>query len=257
MKLNRLFLSVLGVALVTNTFAYKGYLNSYVGIVKDGSGSCVHTFYFNRTSDGLASCGEGNESSAMMTKVTYETISVSDADNVLFNFNEASLNWQGKKYLANFATRVDHQQDVSKISIGGYTDAIGSADYNMRLSKRRANAVRNFLITQNYPADKIDAMGYGSSSAIISRDCFAKYGRDHKRRIDEILNKLKARKFNTKHLSNKTLQEKMTLQRKVKLLQVARSKLIACAAPDRRVVFTIMHVEQVEKGAFENSKSQP
>jgi outer membrane protein OmpA-like peptidoglycan-associated protein len=52
--------------------------------------------------------------------------------------------------------------DVQKIRILGHTDASGSAEYNERLSKLRAEEVKRYLASDcGYPADRMEAQGVG------------------------------------------------------------------------------------------------
>lgn len=53
-----------------------------------------------------------------------------------------------------------------RIEVRGYTDRLGSSDYNLQLSQRRANAVKALLIQQGLPADRIDARGLGEQDPI-------------------------------------------------------------------------------------------
>jgi OOP family OmpA-OmpF porin len=53
-----------------------------------------------------------------------------------------------------------------RIEVRGYTDRLGSASYNLELSKRRANAVKAQLITEGIPDDRIDAVGLGEQDPI-------------------------------------------------------------------------------------------
>ncbi len=55
-----------------------------------------------------------------------------------------------------------------KIEIGGHTDTGGAADLNERLSQRRANTVRDFLISKGVPADQVTAKGYGESQPLVN-----------------------------------------------------------------------------------------
>ncbi|WP_456341880.1 OmpA family protein [Thermovibrio sp.] len=47
--------------------------------------------------------------------------------------------------------------------VEGHTDNTGSAEYNLKLSKKRAQAVANYLIAKGVPADRIEVVGYGES----------------------------------------------------------------------------------------------
>jgi len=54
-----------------------------------------------------------------------------------------------------------------KIEISGHTDDVGSDSYNQKLSERRANAVREYLISKGINADRIVAKGYGESKPVV------------------------------------------------------------------------------------------
>ena len=54
------------------------------------------------------------------------------------------------------------------IEVGGHTDTRGSEEYNQRLSERRAEAVKNELISNGVLPDRIKAVGYGESRPISS-----------------------------------------------------------------------------------------
>jgi outer membrane protein OmpA-like peptidoglycan-associated protein len=53
--------------------------------------------------------------------------------------------------------------DVRYLNISGHTDNIGSASYNQRLSERRANAVRTYLVSHGADASKIEIYGFGKT----------------------------------------------------------------------------------------------
>lgn len=57
-----------------------------------------------------------------------------------------------------------------KIEIGGHTDNIGSDSYNQKLSERRANAVKDYLISKGINADRIVAKGYGESKPVVENN---------------------------------------------------------------------------------------
>jgi len=71
----------------------------------------------------------------------------------------------------------------SKVYVEGHTDSVGSADANRRLSLRRAQGVRQWLITKGkIPADKIEALGVGEDSPIADNGNFQ--GRALNRRVE-------------------------------------------------------------------------
>jgi len=59
-------------------------------------------------------------------------------------------------------------KDIESITLVGYTDTTGSAAYNMRLSKRRAEAVKNFLTRHGIEENIIHTSGRGETSPVCS-----------------------------------------------------------------------------------------
>ena len=74
------------------------------------------------------------------------------------------------------------ERNVEKFELRGYADSIGSEAYNLKLSQRRADAVRNAMIKKGAPADRIVAKGYGESNPIASNA--TKEGRAQNRRVE-------------------------------------------------------------------------
>jgi len=71
------------------------------------------------------------------------------------------------------------------IEIEGHTDSVGSDDYNLGLSQRRADAVRSHLVRQGVAAGRITTMGAGKGSPVASNDTAA--GRQQNRRVEVII----------------------------------------------------------------------
>lgn len=84
---------------------------------------------------------------------------------VPFGFDSATLTPAGRAALDALASALkDPELADARFQIGGHTDATGSAAYNMALSKRRADAARDYLIGHGGidPA-RLTAVGYGST----------------------------------------------------------------------------------------------
>ena len=82
---------------------------------------------------------------------------------VYFDFNSAAVAPSALPMLRTLGEALaDGRLAGGTFIVGGHTDAKGEADYNQRLSQRRAQAVRDFLVT-NFPIDpaKLMAIGYG------------------------------------------------------------------------------------------------
>ena len=71
------------------------------------------------------------------------------------------------------------------IIVEGHTDSQGSESYNQGLSQRRADAVRDYLVQQGYPADRIQSRGKGEGSPIA--DNASAEGRANNRRVEIII----------------------------------------------------------------------
>jgi OOP family OmpA-OmpF porin len=69
-----------------------------------------------------------------------------------------------------------------KIEVQGHTDSKGSDQYNLDLSQKRANAVRDYLISKGVDADRLTAKGLGESTPIATND--TPEGRAENRRVE-------------------------------------------------------------------------
>ncbi|MBS0396992.1 MAG: OmpA family protein, partial [Proteobacteria bacterium] len=68
-----------------------------------------------------------------------------------------------------------------KVEVRGYTDSVGKAAYNQKLSERRAIAVKDYLVAHGVNADLLTAQGFGEENPIASNDTAA--GRAENRRV--------------------------------------------------------------------------
>lgn len=75
--------------------------------------------------------------------------------------------------------------DARNIVVEGHTDSQGADDYNLSLSQRRADSVRNYLVQQRYPAGRIEARGMGKGSPIA--DNGNAEGRANNRRVEIVI----------------------------------------------------------------------
>ena len=89
----------------------------------------------------------------------------------LFAFNRGDLGGikpNGKQELTSLAEQLKtfDQLKLTAINVIGHTDRLGSADYNNKLSVKRANTVRQYMVNQGLPADKVSADGMGSTQPV-------------------------------------------------------------------------------------------
>jgi outer membrane protein OmpA-like peptidoglycan-associated protein len=100
---------------------------------------------------------------------------------VNFEFNKSSLLDVSKTVLDQVAESLKDRPDV-KVEIAGHCDSKGSDAYNLKLSDRRAAAVREYLISKGVPASQLTSRGYGESQPIASND--TDEGRAQNRRVE-------------------------------------------------------------------------
>jgi OmpA-OmpF porin, OOP family len=82
----------------------------------------------------------------------------------LFDFDKFKVKVEGQKELdSKIIAAMKSHPEVEKLLVTGHTDRIGSAKYNQKLSERRANAVKEYLVKQGVAADRIKAVGKGES----------------------------------------------------------------------------------------------
>lgn len=104
---------------------------------------------------------------------------------VLFNFNESILKQEAKEILDKLITEIS-ASDVAEIIVQGYTDNIGSDDFNEKLSLERAAFVKNYL-SQKLSGKhyKIDAQGLGENNPLFTNE--TKAGQEKNRRVEILL----------------------------------------------------------------------
>lgn len=97
-----------------------------------------------------------------------ETLDLS-AD-ALFPFSRGALSdikSSGKVMLDKIAAQTVREGNKAQLTISGYTDYIGNADNNQRLSEQRANSVKQYLVSQGVNATNITAQGMGESNPVV------------------------------------------------------------------------------------------
>lgn len=76
------------------------------------------------------------------------------------------------------------QTELEIIVLTGYTDTSGAAQYDMKLSLRRAQSVKDYLVSKSIPADRIDVEGKGQADPLATNK--TRQGRAQKRRFESI-----------------------------------------------------------------------
>ena len=169
--------------------ASPGYVeNSQGNILRSGSGECVHTGYWKSEMANIVGC-DGVTLDAPVEVIQGMPTGLVGAivipEAALFAFDSADLTDEGKTAIEEY--RKDLRPEIAEAYAGiiiGHTDSTGSAEYNLGLSKRRAQAVSDYLVSTGVDAGKLREVGRGEEAPIASND--TPEGRTQNRRVEII-----------------------------------------------------------------------
>jgi outer membrane protein OmpA-like peptidoglycan-associated protein len=106
---------------------------------------------------------------------------------VLFATAKSDLLPTAQLKLNEVADVLTKQDPDSKLVVEGHTDSQGGAAYNQELSQRRAQSVREYLVSRGIAADRVTAQGFGPTRAIA--DNASAEGRANNRRVEIVVQK--------------------------------------------------------------------
>ncbi len=105
------------------------------------------------------------------------------SSDITFAFDSYRLTAQGQSELTSIADQILGNFDkFVSVKLTGHTDSIGATRYNQTLSERRANAVKNFLVSRGIPTNRLTSEGRGESNPIASNA--TREGRAKNRRVE-------------------------------------------------------------------------
>jgi OmpA-OmpF porin, OOP family len=98
-----------------------------------------------------------------------------------FDFNKATLTTEGRAHV-DHAISIMKENAAMAVVVEGHTDSIGSDAYNMKLSQRRADTVRDYMVGHGISGSRIKTEAFGKTKPVASNKTAA--GRAENRRVD-------------------------------------------------------------------------
>lgn len=94
------------------------------------------------------------------------------ASKALFDFDKYALKPEGKAAIdSEIIAKLPQVQKLELVLVTGHTDRIGTQQYNQKLSERRADSVRDYLVSKGVPKDKIETLGMGKTQPLPGVVC--------------------------------------------------------------------------------------
>jgi outer membrane protein OmpA-like peptidoglycan-associated protein len=131
--------------------------------------------------DGEDLCPE-TQNGATVNKMGCEESRAIVLSGVNFALGTAELTDEARKSLTTAAALIKQAAAEQKFEVAGYTDSVGSPERNQVISQRRADAVRNFLISQGIRRELMVSKGYGQDNPVA--DNSTREGRAKNRRVE-------------------------------------------------------------------------
>ena len=116
-----------------------------------------------------------------------------------FDFDKSVLKPEGKAAIdAEVINRLGGLSSVKSVTVSGHADRIGNAQYNQKLSEKRAEVVKSYLIGQGVDASLIETFGYGKTQPVPGVSC----GKMSRKKLIECLGPNRRAVVDVKGMSN-------------------------------------------------------
>jgi OmpA-OmpF porin, OOP family len=116
------------------------------------------------------------------SKIVVDARQIRILEKVQFDSGKATIRKESHGLLDEVATVIASAPQIGRVEVAGHTDNKGPSDFNKRLSTDRAHAVRDYLVKQGVPAERLVAKGYGEAKPIDTNK--TEQGRVVNRRVE-------------------------------------------------------------------------
>ena len=117
------------------------------------------------------------------TKLTQLEQGMQLAVPVHFGFDQAVVRSDATPVLDRFAELIQRHYPAATITVEGFTDPAGPTEYNRQLAQRRADAVRQELVSRGLPETQLRAVGYGEERPVVPNAAGSAFGAELNRRV--------------------------------------------------------------------------
>ncbi|MDP9127207.1 MAG: OmpA family protein [Pseudomonadota bacterium] len=145
-------------------------------VVRDSEGQIVHSSNGNCVRTQWSACTD--QCGAAPQQATRQAVAelTQEDRTIYFPFNKATLTPAAKRRLDTLANVLSSNDRVQEAKVVGYADRIGSVSYNDKLSQKRAEAVRAYLVSRGYTKSRVtETRWFGKS--VPATHCPAKLAR--------------------------------------------------------------------------------
>ena len=129
-----------------------------------GSGSSSSSSDVSSSEEGTIT--ESSPESASITPGSQEDLIVNVGDRVFFNYDSADLDSDAQELLQDQVAWLKQYSDVSVI-VEGHCDERGTREYNLALGEKRAQSVKNYLISLGISSERISTISYGKERPAV------------------------------------------------------------------------------------------
>ncbi|GAA5086139.1 MAG: OmpA family protein [Alcaligenaceae bacterium] len=169
-------------AVSAQTGEVNNWQNSFGDVWKNGTNELCWRNNFWTPATGIAGCDGVPVAQAPEAPVVAPTTTkvVLNAD-TFFDFDKATLKPEGRQVLDQVAEQAN-SIELETLIATGHTDSTGPEAYNQKLSERRANSVKEYLVSKGVPADRIYTEGKGELEPVATNA--TREGRAQNRRVE-------------------------------------------------------------------------